>query len=128
MLERSIFYPSFYWFASEWSSKTLLLAFRWGKRMLSKNFPWIQTSLILEIWINFGKTNKLEYILGRRLITCSRLLPKKIFWEPFRLLKWKVRSPSHISRSPLIINFINVSNFWHTTQGALYWFINKLQI
>ena len=31
----------------------------------------------------------------------SRLLPKKNFREPFGLLKFKVRSPSHIVRSPV---------------------------
>ena len=31
----------------------------------------------------------------------SRPLPKKIFWQTFRLLKQKISSPSHISRSPI---------------------------
>ena len=34
-------------------------------------------------------------------LTLSRLLPKKNFREPFGLLKFKVRSPSHIVRSPV---------------------------
>ena len=39
----------------------------------------------------------------------ARLLPKKIFWEPFGLLKYEVRSPSGISRRHVkkIRNLIN---------------------
>ena len=34
-------------------------------------------------------------------LVVARLLPKKIVWEPFRLLKQKVGRPRHISRSPI---------------------------
>lgn len=41
---------------------------------------------------------------------CWRLLPKKIFWEPFQLPTLKVSSPSHFFKSPELINSSCVSN------------------
>ena len=41
----------------------------------------------------------------------TRLLPKKIFREPFGLLKLEIRSPRYISRSPRLFSPIQTMSY-----------------
>ena len=72
-----------------------------------RNFRWL---LILSIGSAYIHVKMATSYLSRNMITThfrhlqnlvTRLLPKKNFREPFGLLKFKVRSPSHIVRSPV---------------------------